>query len=784
MKKQPERKKKKSGLSPLYRPEGMAPEKWQTLLRREFGQTQSFRLRNTGNEPVFSEFSVRNPATGKSYRVAVRSEIPGENYCSCPDFSVNTLGTCKHIEYVLSRLRKNKKKREALAEGFRPDYSEVFLRYGLKRGVVFSAGKSAPEDLISLAGEYFDGNGVLKEESFVRFETFLKKASPFGHELRAYDDALYFIAERRDDFYRSKVLEKKYSGAQHSDGLLKLPLYPYQKEGAVFAARAGRALIGDDMGLGKTIQALAASEIMSREFGVEKVLVICPATLKHQWKQEIEKFSGKPSVVIEGLPGKRRRLYEKDAFFYILNYEIARRDLGLIKKLSADIVILDEAQRIKNWKTVTAKSIKQIESPYAMVLTGTPLENRLEELHSIVEFVDRYRLGPLFRFLHDHQELDPESGKVTGYRNLKRIGETLSPVLIRRRKEEVLKQLPERMEKNFFVSMTGEQKSIHDEYLTVVARIVAKWKRFRFLSEKDRRILLIALQQMRMSCDNAYLCDKKTRKGPKLGELETLLEEILEDEGVKVVIFSQWHRMTTLVSEVLDKKRWGYSHLHGGVPGHKRKKLIGALHDDPACRVFLSTDAGGVGLNLQAASVVINMDLPWNPAVLEQRVGRVHRLGQHKPVSVVNFVSEGTIEHGMLSVLSFKKSLFAGVLDGGEDNVFIGKSRLNKFMESVEAVTSAVPEAEEEQKKPSGPPADAPSGSLGELITAGAAFLQALSKNVSPEAEKPDFSRMLEKDEKTGRSYLRVPVPEKKVIKSVLPALESLSKVLSDMCGD
>ena len=129
------------------------------------------------------------------------------------------------------------------------------------------------------------------------------------------------------------------------------------------------------------------------------------------------------------------------------------------------------------------------------------------------------------------------------------------------------------------------------------------------------------------------------------------------------------------------------------MPGSKRKELVDRFRDDPNCRVFLSTDAGGVGLNLQHASVVVNMDLPWNPAVLEQRIGRVHRLGQRQPVRVVNFVAQGTIEEGMLSVLKFKKSLFAGVLDGGEKEVFLGGSRLNKFMETVESATAAIPEA-------------------------------------------------------------------------------------------
>src|SRR5262249_49881381 len=154
----------------------------------------------------------------------------------------------------------------------------------------------------------------------------------------------------------------------------------------------------------------------------------------------------------------------------------------------------------------------------------------------------------------------------------------------------------------------------------------------------------------------------------------------------------QWLRMHELLLRRIQPKAWGHVMFHGSVPGGKRKELVDRFRDDPACRLFLSTDAGGVGLNLQHASVVLNMDLPWNPAVLEQRIGRVHRLGQKQPVRVVNFIAQGAIEEGMLQVLKFKKSLFAGVLDGGAKDVFLG-GRLEKFMEQVEAATAAVPES-------------------------------------------------------------------------------------------
>ena len=185
--------------------------------------------------------------------------------------------------------------------------------------------------------------------------------------------------------------------------ILKTDIYPYQKEGALFAVRAGRCLIGDDMGLGKTIQALAAAEFMAQLFHIGKVLIISPTSLKYQWKGEIEKFTDRKATVIEGLTDQRRALYQDNSFYKLVNYELVWRDTEMIRQWSPDLIILDEAQRIKNWKTRTAKNIKQLESPFALVLTGTPIENKIEELHSITEFIDRNPFGPLYRFLAYHQ---------------------------------------------------------------------------------------------------------------------------------------------------------------------------------------------------------------------------------------------------------------------------------------------------------------------------------------------------------------------------------------------
>jgi SNF2 family DNA or RNA helicase len=245
--------------------------------------------------------------------------------------------------------------------------------------------------------------------------------------------------------------------------------------------------------------------------------------------------------------------------------------------------------------------------------------------------------------------------------------------------------------------MTDEQRRHHDENGDIVARIVNRWRKTGYLSDADQRRLTCALQNMRMSCNSSYLLDKKTDDGAKPDELAILLAELFERPEAKAVVFSQWLRTHELIVRRLEKNGWGHVLFHGGVPGGKRGALVERFHQDPECRVFLATDAGGVGLNLQhAASTIVNMDVPWNPAVLEQRIGRVHRLGQSRSVQVVNFVAEDTIEERMLSLLAFKRSLFAGVLDGGDSEVFLGGSRLTKFMESVNAVTETVAEVQPE----------------------------------------------------------------------------------------
>jgi hypothetical protein len=344
-----------------------------------------------------------------------------------------------------------------------------------------------------------------------------------------------------------------------------------------------------------------------------------------------------------------------------------------------------------------------------------------------------------------------------------------------------------------FVPMTPEQLVHHRENCDIVARIVNRWRRTGFLSDADQRRLTCALQNMRMACNSTYLLDHESDHGGKADELMTLLEELFEQPDAKVVVFSQWVRTHELIMRRLRSRGWGHVLFHGGVPAEQRPALVDRFHEDPACRVFLATDAGGVGLNLQhAAAAVVNMDLPWNPAVLEQRIGRVHRMGQKRSVQVVNFVAQGSIEEGMLQVLSFKKALFSGVLDGGPGEVFLQGTRLSKFMDSVERVTHAIGPAQQpaadlaeaaptaQAEEPAAMPLQATQAPAADpwapLLDAGMALVAALTRGEAAAAALG--GARIERDAATGRDCLKLPLPEPATLERMAQTLGALAQAL------
>lgn len=824
-KKTTKRKKKKQVISHIVKPENMSLEEWQIKLRKQVTDIEHFNISCVDDDLFPGEYIVRNPEKNNEYKVVYRGANSEWNYCSCMDFKTSRLGTCKHIEAV-KKWFGGKKGVHVHRE--LPPYTSVYLSYRDERCVKIRIGSDNKEAYEQLAKDYFDENHVLKKTAYARIGSFLKQARQISDTFRCYKDAIDFIIDIREKAKREKIV-KTYND-EKLDNLLKVNLYPYQKEGIRFAAKAGKAIIADEMGLGKTIQAIGTAELLRKEGLIGSVLVLCPTSLKYQWRSEIKKFTNAEVFVIEGSHLKRKEAYNRPEPYKIISYNSAANDIKILGSLQTDMLIMDEVQRLKNWNTQISRAARKIESDYSVILSGTPLENKLDELYSIVEFVDNFRLAPYYLFKDKHIITD-ETGKVLGYKNLNDIGKKLSDILIRRRKKDVKLQMPERSDKNLFIPMTNEQKGMHQEWQNQVRLLVLKWRKMHFLSDKDRKRLLLFLSQMRMVCDSSYILDQKTRYDTKVDECVNIISDIISEEGEKVVVFSQWERMTRLIAKELEKKEIGFEYLHGGVPSEKRKNLVDNFMNEPSSRVFLSTDAGSTGLNLQSAATIINIDLPWNPAVLEQRIGRIYRLGQQNNIQVINLVTPYSIEEEMLGKLRFKTSMFEGVLDDGEDSVFITDDKFSKMMETVSGMVeekeetekvkdadsnnvkdsecqTETPKADEgfttinpkeletnkacdehksdknkeevsiQQHTSSSPNRESVSNRLNQpkdLVAQGVSFLSGLAETLkSPEATAQLVDSIIEKDEETGETSIKIPVEDKETVSNLLNLIGKL----------
>jgi SNF2 family DNA or RNA helicase len=689
----------------------------------------------------------------------------------------------------------------------------MYIEYRGERKVMFRIGTEDAPAFKKMLEPFVNDDLSLNEKGYFAIDIIIQNAFEISASFRCYEDALAHIIQVRETAHRNDLLAPfiKANKLPVIESLKAKP-FPYQVEGILFCTAAGRTILADDMGLGKTIQAISMAQLMHEHFNIEKVLIICPTSLKYQWLSEIEKFTTAAAKVIEGNYLNRKEIYKETGHLYkIASYHMAVNDIELINNYKPDLIILDEAQRIKNWQTKISQTIKKLQSKHALVLTGTPLENKLQELYSLVQFVNPLLLGSLYNFISQHEQAD-ETGKVVGYKDLHLIKEKLKGILLRRTKKEVLQQLPARMDKNLFVDITNEQKEVYADYYERVVKLVNRWRSTGFLSEEDRQLLLLSLNCMRMACNSTYILDQETNHQTKLNELFSLLEEILQTGNEKIVIFSQWERFTRLIGWELDRLNIGYANLNGNVPGHKRKDLFDRFNNDDSCRIFLSTDAGGVGLNLQAGSYLFNMDLPWNPAVLEQRIARIYRHGQTKNVSIINFVALNTIEHSMLGKLKFKTALSEGILDNGESNIFIGDSKFNVFMQTVEnlvedkSVTlTAAPLNEvveetlesivkEEQRsitetfyndddiKQTQEDAVTVEKVVAEetkndFFNTASSFISQLTNILSDATATENLVQSLtRKDENTGQTYLQIPVENEMVVKNAITLLAGLFK--------
>ncbi len=779
-------------------PENMSLENWQRQLRKHAATKEPFGIRPPQHPG--DSFIVTSAKSGGKYRVDYFGQGSNRNRCECMDFKTNRLGTCKHIEAI------------SMADNGRyatriwpiPNRTYVYVDYVDDRKIKIRKGLYVSAEFAALINEYFDDEDVIRD-SACDPSAFIRRAHQLDETFEWESDALNLVIEARDTIRRRWIIEHTYAKSDF-DGLLKTKLLPYQADGVRFAFTGGRTINADEMGLGKTVQALATAELLKREGLVESVLIICPTSLKYQWLSEIKRFTNSTAIAVEGDIIKRRDLINSpDTFYKICSFHSMANNIQAGFIPDVDMVIYDELQRLKNRETKMGKLLRKLRSQYVLALSGTPLENKLEELYSVTQFVNQFLLGPLYKF-NDETTLKDDLGKITGYRNLHAVADKLRNVMIRRRKADVKLQMPARTDTNLFVPLTKEQRAQHDEYQSQVARLIFKWRRQRFLSEKDRKHLLLYLSMMRMVCDSTFVLDQKSRYDTKIDELMAIISNLLSNDEGKVVIFSQWERMLRILAQQLDAEEIDFCFLHGGVPSPKRKSLIDRFREDSDCRIFLSTDAGATGLNLQSASLLINIDLPWNPAVLEQRIARIYRIGQNNPVQIINMIARDTIEERMLATLNFKSNLAAGILDGGDDAVFIEGKKFDKIIEVVDDMINESPGTPKpDSEKPDRQPSDTDSheqieqprettvndkqtveptsttqtpgtpDEMRQLVAGGMAFLGKIADVLrNPQGAQALADVLVREDPTTGKTSLNIPVPDKTTVVNILTTITAI----------
>lgn len=659
--------------------------------RQQRAEKEKMRVVSQNKAELWTDYLVSSAGSGKTYRVALRGRELGDSFCSCPDFRKNTLGTCKHILHTLHKVEK----RFSVVQRKKP-FQQKELALHLHYGQNVELRLLRPEKLQEAtrrALKPFDSQAITDISKLLKQ---LQKLERLGETVLIYPDAEEYIQQQLFQKHisaRVSAIRKDPENHPLRTDLLNATLLPYQLDGIAFAMGAGRAVLADEMGLGKTIQGVGVAQLLAQEAGIKKVLVISPASLKSQWQDEIHRFCQRDCQVIIGRADQRAEQYAGDQFFSLCNYEQVLRDFRIIDQQYWDLIILDEGQRIKNWEAKTSQVIKALRSRFALVLTGTPLENRLDDLYSIIEFIDERRLGPGFRFYNKHRVVD-ESGKVIGYKNLAELREKLQPVLLRRTRASVQQQLPERTTEIIRIPPTEQQLEMHQGFRMTVSAVLSK----RYITEMDLLRLQKALLMCRMSADSTYLVDKQSPGySSKLKEVESLLGRLCQETDRKIILFSEWTTMLDLIEPLLEKLSVGYVRLDGSVPQKERKSLVHQFQNNDNCRLFLSTNAGAAGLNLQAANTVVNIDLPWNPALLEQRIARAHRMGQKRPIQVYILVTEQTLEENLLQTLSVKKQVAMAALDPDSDiNEVDFSTGMDELKQRLEILLGAKPEAVED----------------------------------------------------------------------------------------
>lgn len=494
-----------------------------------------------------------------------------------------------------------------------------------------------PPEKQAVAPPLPDPNAPIPEKSKDRIRT-----RPTADTVLVKDRLLYLLQPPLDGLFDGRQLEVPFEP------------FPYQLEGIAFFMPRHAALLADEMGLGKTCQAILSLRLLFHQGVVRSGLIVCPKPLVHNWCRELKLWA--PDLPYEVFPSDaelRRTVWNvSNCPLKIINYESLTRDAELAAdpKVFFDVVVIDEAQRIKNSDSKTARAVRGLNRARSWALTGTPIENHADDLVNIFAFVD--------------------PGRIPADTPPKRLAQLTSDCILRRTKDDVLTEdgMPPKIMRDLSVDLTAAQAEAYE---------LAEKEGVVHLNELGETITVQHVFQLVMRLKQICNFDPRTGESAKLEQLLTDMEEVAEN-GRKAIIFSQWVEPLEVLAAALD--RFGPLQYHGRIPQKDRTPILDQFRDDPSKHVLLmSYGSGSVGLNLQFSNYVFLFDRWWNPAVEDQAINRAHRLGQKYPVTVTRFLSEGTIETRIAKILDDKRKVFNDLLAQADKPANLGLTEDDVF---------------------------------------------------------------------------------------------------------
>lgn len=548
-----------------------------------------------------------------------------------------------------------------------PLHSTVTLEDdGLRRRLHWRAGRDCPAELLALADTLDTPSDTAPLANDVAVLELVQRARARRHPLQV-DEAVWdWLAQARDMRERVQVLEQAHPDGPSSTALAALltqPLRPYQAEAALYASCAGRCVLADDAGLGKTVEAIAALRLLAHHFGVERALVLCPAERMADWQARWQAWVA-PAEAGDAAGGPALQIVDLATL----------ADPDVLAGLDAEAVVVDEpadAARSPWTQPALQTALLALPARHAIALVRQPLDERPAVLQAVLGWIDRPRFGALAVLAELDQR--PDLGPAER-------AQVLAPWLLRRSKTQVLRQLPETVEQTVVVvAPTTESRAEHDCLLDTLRQTVRRWQRCAYLSDLDQRRLLQMLHALRLGCN-----------ADKPAALPAVLDTLLAAPERRVVLFSQWPQSLDAAAAALTAAGIGHLLLDDTLTGEARRAALATFMADPSQRVLLCSDEGPGGhLGLRhAATALVHLDRPWNPAMLTQRLTRIHRTDRVRQVPVVHLIGADSLEARLQQAQDepATRELFVGLIDGPQAEAFLDGARLTRLMQAVAAI--------------------------------------------------------------------------------------------------